>query len=136
MVFIALAGIGVSQAEDQDVIDYRKHVMKTMGEQVVIINMIMQQRAPAANLATHIQILAVTATTAQKVFEPRVLGGGSKAEVWANWPDFSKRLDDLVWATVDLGKTSQTGRVGATALNLESALKCKSCHDTYMTVVK
>src|SRR6185312_1681757 len=96
-----------ARADDQDTIDYRQHVMNTMGEQMVLINQIIQMKAPADNLATFAQILAMTATTAQSAFTPNVAGGDSKPSVWTSWPDFSKRLDELVASTADLAKAAQ-----------------------------
>jgi cytochrome c556 len=127
---VLLGTAAIAHADDQDVIDYRRHVMHTMGEQVAILDMILQQRAPATNLATHAQILAITASTAQKAFEPKVDGGEAKPEVWSQWPDFSKRLDELVAATDALAKSAKTGNVGATAPKLKD-LACKGCHETY-----
>jgi cytochrome c556 len=119
------------RADDQDVIDYREHIMKTMGEQVAAISQILQQKAPADNLAVHVQILAVTATTAKKAFEPKVPGGEAKPDVWTHWSDFAKRLDDLTGATADLAKTAKTSGTAAVAPKVQAALTCKSCHDTY-----
>ena len=119
------------RADDQDTIDYRQHIMKTMGEQAAAIGQILQQKAPPDNFAVHVQILAVTAATAKKAFEPKVLGGEAKPEVWAKWADFAKRLDDLTAATADLAKTAAAGGIAATAPKVQTALTCKSCHDTY-----
>ena len=127
---LLLSTAAVAQADDQDVIDYRRHIMHTMGEQVALLDMILQQRAPATHLATHAQILAITASTAKKAFEPKIAGGEAKPEVWAQWPDFSKRLDELVAVTDELAKTAQGGNVTATAPKLKE-LTCKGCHDTY-----
>ncbi len=127
---LLLTAACAAQADDQDVIDYRRHIMHTMGEQVAILDMILQQRAPATSLATHAQVLAITAATAKKAFEPNIAGGEAKPEVWAQWPDFAKRLDALVAATDELAKTAKGGNVTATAPKLKE-LSCKGCHDTY-----
>ncbi|MDB6091169.1 MAG: cytochrome [Gammaproteobacteria bacterium] len=118
-------------ADDQEVIDYREHVMKTMGEQVAAMNQMRQAKIAPENLAVHAEILAVTAATAKNAFTPRVVGGKAKAEVWANWQDFSKRLNELVAATADLAKTAKQGGLAAAAPKMESALTCKGCHDVY-----
>jgi cytochrome c556 len=125
-----------SRADDQDVIDYRTHVMKTLGEQMDAIGMILENRAPADNFATHLKVLAVTATQAKKAFEPKVAGGNAKPEVWANWADFSKRLDELVATTSDLAAAAQHEGVAAVGDKLKSTLRCKSCHDTYRKPLK
>jgi len=119
------------RADDQDVIDYRTHVMKTLGEQLGAIGMILENKAPPDNFATHLKVLAVTATQAKKAFEPKVPGGNAKPEVWSNWADFSKRLDDLVTATADLASAAQHESATAIGAKLGPSLKCKGCHDTY-----
>ena len=130
-VIAAVAVPGVARADNQDTIDYRKHIMKTMGAQAAAIGMILQQKAPADNFATHVQILATTASTALKAFEPNVPGGDAKPAVWSKWADFSKRLNELAANTADLAKTAQAGGMAATAPKLQAALTCKSCHDIY-----
>ena len=131
-MFVATSLISVSAfADDQETIDYREHVMKTMGEQIAAMNQMRQGKIAPDNLAVHAQILAVTATTAKSAFTPKVVGGKAKADVWANWPDFSKRLDDLVAATADLAKAAKTGGMAAVGPKLQGALPCKGCHDTY-----
>jgi len=116
-------------ADDQDVIDYRRHVMKTMGEQAAMIGMIIEKKAPAEALTTHADVLAITAKTAKAAFEPEMRGGAAKPEVWAKWADFSKRLDTLVVTTNDLAKSSKQGPAAASAK--VKLLNCKNCHDTY-----
>ena len=64
-----------SRADDQDVIDYRTHIMKTMGEQTDAIGMILENKAPPDNFATHLKILAVTATQAKIRWTPSAVVG-------------------------------------------------------------
>jgi cytochrome c556 len=120
-----------ARADDQDTIDYRQHVMKTMGEQMLLIDQIVQKKAPPDSLATFTQILAMTAATAKSAFTPNVAGGDSKPNVWTNWADFSKQLDELVASTGDLAKAANAGDVAAAAPKV-AALGCMSCHAVYM----
>src|SRR4051812_39273935 len=78
----------VARADDQDAVDYRVHIMKTMDEEVGAINLILQKKAPAESFATHVKVLAVTAKTAKKAFEAEVPGTHAKPDIWKNWPDF------------------------------------------------
>jgi cytochrome c556 len=133
---LAAAFIGTSllpltaAAEDQETIDYREHVMTTLGEQIAAIGQMRQGKIAPDNFAVHAEILAVTAATAKSAFTPKVPGGKAKPDVWSNWQDFSKRLDDLVATTADLAKTAKQGGLAAAAPKLQ-ALPCKGCHDTY-----
>lgn len=132
-VRLALLGMltcGGVHADDQDTIDYRQHIMKTMGEQVTILGMMVQQKAPADDFATHAQVLALTVATAKAAFEPEVPGGAAKPQVWSQWPDFEKRMDALVAATADLAKVAKSSGAAAGS-KMQAALTCKGCHDTY-----
>ena len=126
-----LATSVAAMADDQDVIDYRRHIMKTMGEEVASIGMILDKKAPAENFAVHVRVLAITAATAKKAFETKVAGGDAKSDVWENWADFSKRLDTLTAATDDLAKAAQAGGIAAAGPKISGALSCKGCHDKY-----
>jgi cytochrome c556 len=121
------------RADNQDTIDYREHVMKTLGAQANAIALIVQNKLPAddaANLATHLKILALTASTAKAAFKDNVPGGEAKPAVWSNWADFSKRMDELAANTADLEKSGDGGP-SAVAAKLQTALTCKGCHDQY-----
>ncbi len=129
--FIAATWPAVLQADDENVIDYRVHIMKTMGNVAAAIDQILQQKAPADNLSTLLEVLSITAATAKTAFEPNVPGGESKPVTWTQWPDFSKRLDGLTSATAELAKMASAGGVAAVAPKAKDALTCKSCHDIY-----
>jgi len=130
----AVAGmlpVAASAADPTDVIDYRKHVMKTLGAEAGSIGLILQQKVPADNLAVHIENLALTATTALKAFEPNVEGGESKPEVWKQWADFSKKMKEFEAGTAELLKAVKAGGAAAAGPKIQGALTCKGCHDTY-----
>ena len=126
-----IAASGVARGDDQDVVDYRVHIMKTMGEEVAAINLILQKKAPADSFATHVKVLAVTAKTAKKAFETEVEGTHAKPEVWKNWADFAKRLDELEASTAELVKVAQSDGAAVAGPRVQAALTCKSCHEVY-----
>jgi len=124
------------RADNQDTIDYREHVMKTMAAQVEAIGLIVQNKVPAedaSNLATHVKILALTASTAKAAFKDNVPGGEAKMNVWSNGSlsaDFAKRMDELAANTANLDK-STNGNAAEVAGKMQSVLTCKGCHDQY-----
>ncbi len=120
-----------SAADPTDVVDYRKHIMKTIGAQAGAIGLIMQQKVPGDNFALHAETLALVASTALKAFEPKAEGGEAKPEVWAKWDDFSKKMKEFQAATADLAKTAQAGGIAAAGPKVQAAFSCKGCHDTY-----
>ncbi len=122
---------GVARADNQDVIDYRQHIMKTLGEQAQSLAMVMQGKAPAENVAIHAQLLAVTAATVEAAFKEKVAGGESKADVWAKWDDFAKRSKELSANMADLAKTAQAGGLDAVKPKMATAMTCKGCHEIY-----
>ena len=133
---IALAAIflpAVVSADDQDIVEYREHIMKTLDEQSAAVGMILSTVVPGDNMAAHLQAIALTAQTALKSFEPKVLGGEARPEVWNNWADFSKRMNDFAKNTALVaaqakGKRSDDPELGEAVVD---ALSCKSCHDAY-----
>jgi cytochrome c556 len=114
------------RADDDDTIEYRRHVMHSMGEQYAAIDMMLEKKAPSDSLSTQLHALAITVTTARKAFEPKVPGGQAKPEVWLHWADFSKRLDELNSNVLALAKTAGGGEPKS-----QVALSCKSCHEVY-----
>jgi len=128
----ALAWLPIpSIADDQDVIDYRRHIMETLKAQTAALGMIMSGAIPDDNVVAHIDIIAGTAATALKSFEPKVEGGDAKAEVWAQWDDFSARMNDFAAKTAAMSKTAhEQGKDEALLLAMD-ALSCKQCHDDY-----
>ena len=130
LLALALLPMG-STADDQDVIDYRKHIMATLDAQVAALGMIMAGAIPDDNVVAHLDIIAATAATALKAFEPKVEGGGSKPEVWAQWDDFSQRMNEFAARTAAMAKTAREQGKDEALLQAMDALSCKQCHDTY-----
>lgn len=130
LLALSLLPLG-STADDQDVIDYRKHIMETLDAQVAALGMIMAGAIPDDNVVAHLDIIAATAATALKAFEPKVEGGRSKPEVWAQWDDFSARMNEFAARTAAMAKTAHEQGKDEALLQAMDALSCKQCHDTY-----
>jgi cytochrome c556 len=130
---IAFAAIflPIAHADDKDVIDYRQHIMNTLGEQAAALGEILSTVVPDDNAVAHINAIALTASTALKAFEPKVPGGQAKPTVWSNWPDFSKRMNELAQRTADAAKVAKEKGKDAALSNILDQLTCKSCHDVY-----
>ena len=118
--------------DDQDAIDYRVHVMKTLGEQLAAIDMILARKAPPDAFAVHVQVIASAAAQAKGAFEPKIAGGNSKPEVWSNWADFAKRLDAMVAASNELAKAAKDGNPSTVGPRIKASLDCDGCHKVYM----
>ncbi len=120
-----------STADDQDAIDYRRHIMETLKAQTAALGMIMSGAIPDDNVVAHIDIIAQAASTALKSFEPKVEGGDAKAEVWAKWDDFSAQMNDFAAKTAAMSKTAHEKGKDEALLQAMDALTCKQCHDDY-----
>jgi cytochrome c556 len=130
VIFIAAPSTRV-YANDKDVIDYREHVMNTLNEQSEALGQILSTTVPDDNAIAHLEVLALAASMALKAFEPKVPGGEAKPEVWSNWADFAKRMNEFALNTAAAAKTAHVQGKQAALDNILNALTCKSCHDTY-----
>ena len=120
-----------AHADDADVIKYRKHIMTSLNAQAAMLGQIVSYAIPNDNVVAHLDAVALLASTALKAYEPKVLGGEAKPEVWANWPDFSKRMKEFADKTAAAAKTAHTAGPEAALANMLDVLSCKSCHDAY-----
>jgi len=125
-----LAGVAAA-ADNNDVIDYRQHIMNTLNEQAAALGEILSGAVPDDNVIAHMDALAITASTALKAFEPKVPGGQAKPEVWGNWADFSKRMNEFAQGTAAMAKLAHEQGKDAGLAKVMDALSCKKCHDTY-----
>jgi cytochrome c556 len=130
----AILGLGwqpSAQADDEDVITYRQLIMKEMDAESSALGMMLAGQAPQDALGTQARALSLSAKAALKAFQPKVAGGEAKADVWAKWDDFSKRLQTFVQGTDELAKVADSGSINAFSEKMTDALTCKQCHDTY-----
>ncbi len=118
-------------AEDQDVIDYRQHIMKALDAQTAAVGQILSFSIPEDQLPSHLETIAITAKTALKSFEQNVPGGEALPAVWENWGDFTARMNDFVDRMEKAAEHAKTGGREAIMGEIVLALSCKSCHDIY-----
>ena len=119
------------RADDQDVIDYRQHIMSTMDAQTAALGQILSTVIPDDNVVTHLEVIALASQQSLSSFEKKVLGGESLPEVWENWEDFSAKMNDFsekITTAAALAREKGKDAAMGTILN---ALTCKQCHDVY-----
>jgi cytochrome c556 len=114
-----------------DAVTYRKHIMKTMGEQVAALGLVLQNKGPAENAALHARTISLNAQAAMKAFEAKVPGGEARPEIWRNWADFTKRLKALSDGANELAVIAERDGLPAMQARAMNVLSCKACHDTY-----
>lgn len=121
----------MGHADDKDVVEYRQRIMKSLQEQTAAFGQILSGAGPTENTQAHMDALALSASLALKAFEAKVPGGEAKADVWSNWPDFAKRMQDFADKTAHMAKTGREQGTDAAVMEVLDALSCKSCHDLY-----
>ena len=130
MLALALAP-DAHAASEPDAVSYRRHIMKTLGEQAAALGQVLQQNSPAENAALHARTIAITAKTAVKAFEPHVPGGEAKEDIWRRWDDFAARLNALSVNAETLAEIGERDGLPAMQAKVMDVLNCKSCHDAY-----
>jgi cytochrome c556 len=128
---LALLLTRIAVADPQDAIDYRQHIMNTLNEQAAALGEVLSGAVPDDNAIAHLDALALTAATALKAFEPKVPGGQSKPEVWSQWADFSRRMNDFAQKTATMAKVAHEQGKDAGLAQVMDALSCKKCHESY-----
>jgi len=127
----ALLVAGNALADNNDVIDYRQHIMNTLDAQAAALGEILSGAVPDDNVIAHLDALSLTAATALKAFEAKVPGGQARPEVWSNWADFSRRMNEFAQNTAAMAKLAHEQGKEAGLAKVMDALSCKKCHDTY-----
>jgi cytochrome c556 len=128
---LALQVVASASADNSDAVDYRQHIMNALNEQAGALGEILSGAVPDDNVIAHLDALALTASTALKAFEPKAPGGEAKPEVWSNWPDFSRRMNEFAQGTAAMAKLAHEQGKEAGLAKVMDALSCKKCHDTY-----
>jgi cytochrome c556 len=128
-----------AQAGPNDEIKYRKLVIGSAGNMAVSINAALkgeldQQR----NVPAMARAMAANAALAREAFRVNTAGQGNERTtvkgdlIWANWADFSKRMDEFARATANASQVAQRGDAKATGEAMRAVFgTCKGCHDTY-----
>jgi cytochrome c556 len=134
VVMAAVAGLQFpagARADNQDAIEYRQYIMNTLNEQAAALGEILSGAIPDDNVVSHMDALALTAATALKAFVPKVPGGEARPEVWSQWDDFSRRMNDFAEQTASMAKIAHAQGKEAALAKVMDALSCKKCHDSY-----
>ena len=128
---IACTPLTPAMANDEDVREYREHIMKSLNAQAAVLGQIVSTAVPPDNLQAHMDSIALLASTALAAFEPKVPGGEAKPEVWSQWPDFSKRMREFADKTAAAAKLGHTASPEEALSNMLDVMDCKGCHEIY-----
>ncbi|MCG6873174.1 MAG: cytochrome c [Gammaproteobacteria bacterium] len=134
-LFLGLSvGSMVLAAEPEDIIKYRKAVMKSMGGHVGAINQIVRGKVDYNHIRFHSEALAAALGTVGDLFPPDSDFGETAAlpAVWAKRTEFEKHAQHAAndgaqfLAVVKAGDSSKYGPAFKTVLD-----GCKGCHDDF-----
>jgi len=122
---------GMSKAEADGIIFERQNLMLQFDKDAELLGEIAAGLKPKDKLGEVTQSIAETVAGAKAAFEPNVPGGRSKPEVWSNWADYGRRLDDLDMNAKQMAEFGAKGDLTSVTNMLGGALQCKECHDLY-----
>ena len=132
------ASVAVSRAQDaveppsaEEVILDRQLAMQQLEEHADLLGGVLAGIEPPEMLAQYTRQVADDAVAARAAFQAQVPGGATKPEAWANWEDFSRRMDEMVTRTEAMAVAGETGSVGLINEMVVDALPCGACHQLY-----
>ncbi|MEO7740069.1 MAG: cytochrome c [Novosphingobium sp.] len=125
------ADVEMSKAEADGIIFERQNIMLQLDKDAELLGEMVAGLKPADGLGKVTRSIAESAAAAKQAFEPHVPGGRAKPEVWANWADYSGRLDGFDKGAKQLAELGAKGDLTGVTNILGSALPCKECHDLY-----
>ena len=110
---------------------YRQLVMQDLERNAETLGKIVAGVVPPTGLAATTQAIAKGAIEARDSFANKAPGGMVRPEAWANWDDFSKRMNAFVANSAEMARVGASGDLSSVTQNLVAALPCKDCHDLY-----
>jgi cytochrome c556 len=128
----APAPAAISKEDADGIIFERQQTMLSLEKNADMMGSIVAGEVPPDKLAETARAIANDAKDSYESFKQNVAGGRAKPEVWANWPDFSARMEAFVKNTEATAKLAESGgSLTAVTSTLGDALPCKQCHDVY-----
>lgn len=128
---VAFHQTSLAQDDGGDPVLDRQLVMQQLEKDSGLMGKILAGIEPKDKLSATADALAKDAKEVRAAFQSKTPGGRTKPEAWANWADFSKRLDDMVTKTEHMAEVAKTGNVNAVTELVADAIPCRDCHMTY-----
>jgi cytochrome c556 len=119
------------RAQDGDPVLDRQLVMQQLDRNSKALGQVLAGIEPKEKLVTYALAVSNDAKEVRASFQAKAPGGNARPEVWSNWPDFSRRLDELVAKSEAMAQIAETGNVNAVNELVVEALPCRDCHMVY-----
>ena len=97
------------KAQSEGIIFERQQTMHQLGEDAALLGKIVAGEAPADKLAETTRSLAQGAHDSVEAFKQQVPGGHAKPETWANYADFSARMQKFATGADAMAAAGKTG---------------------------
>lgn len=117
--------------EADGIIFERQNLMLQISKDSELLGEIAAGIKPPDKLAEVTKSISESAEAAKAAFQPNVPGGRSKPEVWSNWSDYSRRMDEFSANAKHLAELGAKGDLSGVTNALGTALPRKECHDVY-----
>ncbi|MGE4061947.1 MAG: cytochrome c [Rhodospirillaceae bacterium] len=130
---LLLLGGGVRASDsplDQDAIEYRKSVMRTLEAQFNAIAHIIAFEGPPQNLRSHLEAALITARTVLPSFQKRAPGGTSQPQIWEKWDDYTMHARQFEAAIAMAVEAAKHGDV-SDVIWYTDQVSCRQCHNKY-----
>ncbi len=125
----------LAESQPEDIIKYRRNVMKANGAHAAAINAILQGKVDYKNqLADHAKALENIFKDIPSIFPKGSESGDTKAlpAVWDNRAEFEKRAGDAKQKSAEFAKAVMTGDTQVYSAKFkELGETCKSCHKDF-----
>jgi cytochrome c556 len=125
----------LNAAEPEELIKYRKNVMKIIGGHTGSLFAIAGEKAGmASHMEIHANGIAAASMMAKDLFPPESAEGDTRAapEIWSDPEGFAERVAALEEAAAGVQTAvASNGDVGGALRDLGGS--CKACHDDYRT---
>ncbi len=130
---LSLPLASLNAAEPEDLIKYRKNVMKSIGGHTGALFAIAGAKAgDPSHMGAHADALASSAMIVKDIFPPESADGDTraKAEIWSDAEGFAAAVTELEEAAQGVKDAfDNNGDMGAALKALGGS--CKGCHDDY-----
>lgn len=122
-------------AEPEDLIKYRRSVMKAIGGHMSATSLIVRGKVPyKAQLTQHVNALKVLSQDIPALFPEDSDFGEThaKQEIWEEWDNFTKAADSAMKSTEILLKTVEAGNDSELPASFKKVGEsCKGCHKDF-----
>ncbi|MDB5724542.1 MAG: cytochrome c [Novosphingobium sp.] len=130
-VALPLVPLSAVNGQAEDPVLARQLIMQQLEEEADALGSIAAGITPPAKMAEHARAVAKLARESYDAFKPNAPGGAAKPEIWTNWADYSKHMEDFVSNADKLVKAADPGNLSDVNATLVDALPCQQCHDVY-----